>query len=276
MTRTHSITARRQVGFWLVALAFTIAMAFTTVPTPLWSLYAQRDRFSSLTVTVAFAVYALAVAVSLFLAGHVSDWYGRRRVLMPALGLEVAAAVVFLAWPALPGLLLARVLSGLGVGAVTATATAWLPELAGSGSRRAQVVSTAANLGGLGLGALISGALAQWVGDPLGVPFAVFAVALVVAWVVLLVVPETRVRRSPRPRYRPQRVSVPASARGRFFAAALGAAITMSVFGLLTSLAPSFLAGPLHEPSHALAGAVSFFAFAAAVLAQTIAASRPA
>jgi MFS family permease len=274
-TPSDYTTARRRIGFWIVALAFTTSMAFTTVPTPLWSLYAQRDRFSSLTVTVAFAVYAVAVAVSLFLAGHVSDWYGRRRVLMPALALEIVAAAVFLAWPALPGLLAARVLSGLGVGAVTATATAWLSELSGTRNRHGQVVSTAANLGGLGLGALISGALAQWAGHPLSVPFLVLAVALLLAWVGLLLAPETRGPSSPRPRYRPQRVSVPAQSRGRFFAAALGAAITMSVFGLLTSLAPSFLAGTLHEPSHALAGAVSFLAFATAVLAQTFTASRP-
>src|SRR5450755_4408726 len=50
-------------GFWVVAFAFATVMAFTTVSTPLWSLYAQRDRFSSLTVTIAFAVYALAVAL---------------------------------------------------------------------------------------------------------------------------------------------------------------------------------------------------------------------
>jgi MFS family permease len=200
MARTDSSTVRRGVGFWVVAIAFTTAMAFTTVPTPLWSLYARRDRFSSLTVTVAFAVYALAVAVSLFLAGHVSDWYGRRRVLMPALALEIAAAAVFLDWPSLPGLLVARVLSGLAVGAVTATATAWLSELHGARGRGAQVVSTAANLGGLGLGALISGALAEWAGDPLRVPFVVFAAALLLAWVALLLAPETRGRPSPRPR----------------------------------------------------------------------------
>jgi MFS family permease len=273
-TLSDLTAARRRVGFWIVALAFTTAMAFTTVPTPLWALYAQRDRFSSLTVTVAFAAYAVAVAFSLFLAGHVSDWYGRRRVLMPALALEIVASAVFLAWPALPGLLVARVLSGVGVGAVTATATAWLPELSGLRRRRGQVVSTAANLGGLGLGALISGALAQWAPRPLSLPFVVFAAALALAWTALLFAPETRVRPSPRPRYRPQRVSVPARARGRFFAAALGAAITMSVFGLLTSLAPSFLAGTLHEPSHALAGAVTFVAFATAALAQTLTASR--
>ena len=208
-------------------------MAFTTVPTPLWSLYAQRDRFSSLTVTIVFAVYALAVALSLFLVGHLSDWYGRRRVLMPALALEILAA---------------RGIRRLAVSAGTAARSgAERPRHrrgdrdgdgldVGAGrrriSRRAQVVATAANLGGLGLGALISGALAQWAGDPLRVPFVVFAAALVLAWLALLAAPETRERPSPRPRYRPQRVSVPARSRGRFFAAALGAAIAFAVFGL--------------------------------------------
>jgi MFS family permease len=273
-TGPASRAGRNSFGFWMVAFAFATAMAFTTVPTPLWSLYAQRDHFSSLTVTVVFAVYALAVALSLFLAGHLSDWYGRRRVLMPALALQIVAGVVFMVWPSLPGLLLARVLSGLGIGAVTATATAWLSELRGADSRRAQVVATGANLGGLGLGGLISGALAQWAGHALLVPFVVFTAALGLAWVALLAAPETRGRRTRRPRYRPQRVSVPAASRGRFFAAALGAGITFAVFGLLTSLAPSFLAGTLHQPSHALAGAVSFAVFATAALAQTLTASR--
>jgi MFS family permease len=262
------------LGFWVVVFAFVTVMAFTTVPTPLWSIYAQRDRFSSFTVTIVFAVYALAVALSLFLVGHLSDWYGRRRVLMPALALEILAGVVFLVWASLPGLLLARVLSGLGIGAVTATAMAWLSELRGM-SPRTQAVATGANLGGLGLGALLSGVLAQWVGNPLQVPFVVFVAALLLAWVALLAAPETRPGTFPRPRYRPQRVTVPARSRGRFWAAALGAAIAFAVFGLLTSLAPSFLAGTLHEPSHVLAGAISFAVFAVAALAQILTASRP-
>jgi MFS family permease len=274
INRPTSRPGRSGFGFWVVVSAFTTVMAFTTVPTPLWSLYAQRDRFSALTITIVFAVYALAVALSLFLAGHLSDWHGRRRVLLPALALEIIASAIFLIWPSLPGLLLARVVSGVGVGALIATATAWLTELGGTG-RHTQAVATAANLGGLGLGGLISGALAQWTSPAARVPFVVFTAALVLAWVALLAVPETRVRPSPRPRYRPQHVSVPARSRGRFFAAGLGAGITFAVFGLLTSLAPSFLAGTLHEPSHALAGAVSFAAFATAALAQTLTASRP-
>jgi MFS family permease len=271
---SDSRAGRTGLGLWAVAFAFTTAMAFTTVPTPLWGIYAQRDRFSSLTVTIVFAAYALAVALSLFLAGHLSDWYGRRRVLMPALALEILAGVVFLVWSSLPGLLIARVLSGLGVGAVTATATAWMTELGRARGRRAQVVATGANLGGLGLGALIAGVLAQSAGHPLRIPFVVFVGALLPACAALSAAPETHPLQRPRPRYRPQRVSVPARSRRRFFAAALGAAITFAVFGLLTSLAPSFLAGTLHQPSHALAGAVAFAAFATAAIAQTLSASR--
>jgi MFS family permease len=275
----RSAKPRGGLGFWTVVFAFTVVMAFTTAPTPLWAVFAEHDRFSSLTITIVFAVYAVAVALSLFFAGHLSDWYGRRRVVALALALNVLAALVFIAWPQLPGLLLARVLSGLGIGAVTATATVWLAELdaarrSAHSQRRAQVVAAAANLGGLGLGGLIAGVLAQWAGHALTLPFVVLGGLLVLALLATSFAPETRIPSSPRPRYRPQRVSVPSGSRGRFFAAATGAAITFAIFGLITSLAPSFLAGTLHQPSHALAGAVSFAMFAAAAVAQTLTGAR--
>jgi MFS family permease len=142
-------------GFWLIATIFVTAMAFSTIPTPLYSLYQARDGFS----TIVFAVYVLGVLTSLLLAGHVSDWMGRKNVLIAALLLEVVAAMLFLAAPALPVLIVARFVTGLGVGMLTATATAHLHELhtahrPGASSQRFEVVSTAANIGGLGLGPL--------------------------------------------------------------------------------------------------------------------------
>src|SRR5438270_13615605 len=107
MTSSTSPSAHpraRRVWFWAVAFAFTVVMAFTTAPTPLWSLFAERDRFSSLTITLVFASYAVAVALSLFLAGHLSDWYGRLRVVALGLALNALAALVFIVWPELPGL----------------------------------------------------------------------------------------------------------------------------------------------------------------------------
>ena len=196
------------------------------------------------------------------------------------LALNVLAALIFLVWPELPGLLLARVSSGLGVGLVTATATIWLAELDGARrsthtQRRAQTIAAAVNLGGLGLGGLVAGVLAQWAGHALTLPFLVLGGLTVLALVAISLVTETHRPSSPRPPYRPQRVSVPSGSRARFFAAAAGAAITFAIFGLITSLAPGFLSGTLHLPSRALAGAVSFAMFATAAVAQTLTGARP-
>jgi MFS family permease len=266
-------------GFWAVAFAFIVVMGFSAVPTPLYALYAARDGFGSLTITLVFAVYAFGVIASLFLAGHLSDRYGRRPLLFPALALSALSAVLFLVWRDLPGLLVARVVSGLGVGLVTATATAWLAELhshdrpAATG-RRAEVVAVAANLGGIGMGPLVAGALAQWVARPLTVPFAVFLVLLAASTLLVALTPETRGTDAGKTPYRPQRVSVPAHARSAFVGAAGAALAGFAAFGLFTSLAPQFLADVLGDRSRALAGAAAFLVFAAAAAAQVIFAAR--
>jgi MFS family permease len=278
-TRSHSSSStvgasrRHGIGFWLVAYTFAVTMAFSGAPAPLYVLYQAKDGFGPFTVTLVFAVYAIGVVVSLFLAGHVSDWVGRRRVLVPAVLVNVFAAVLFLAWSSVPALLVARFVSGISIGMLTATATAHLTELhqiarPGASRTRADVVATAANLGGIGLGPLIAGLLAQYVGDPLHVPYLVFQALMLLGALAVSLAPETvePVHR----KYRPQRVSVPRSARGRYFAAGAAALVGFAVFGLFTSLAPTFLAGTLHQRSHALAGVATFAVFGAAALAQIL------
>jgi MFS family permease len=109
----HGSRRRYGLGFWAVALTFLALGAFTTVPSPLYALYQARDGLSEFEVTVIYAAYAIGVIGALALAGHLSDWYGRRRMLIPAAGFTIASAIVFLTWKGLPGLLLARVLSGI-------------------------------------------------------------------------------------------------------------------------------------------------------------------
>ncbi|OYO03845.1 MFS transporter [Enemella evansiae] len=270
-TRTDS--ARHGRGFWFVTFAFLVGMAFSTVPTPLYPLYMQADGFSTFMVTVVFAVYAVGVVISLLLAGHVSDWVGRKRILVPALGLELIAALIFLTSTALPALIVARIITGLGVGMLTATATAHLHELHSAhrphaSPQRFQIVSTAANIGGLGAGTLVAGILAQWLPVPLRTPYLVFAALLLVSIVGIALTPETVSVQLQR-RYRPQRVSIDHGDRAGYLAAAAAAIAAFSVFGLFTSVAPGFVAGDLHRPSRALAGVIVFAVFGAAAIAQT-------
>ena len=103
----------RRASFWAVAFAFLALTAFATAPSALYGFYAQADHLSRITLTVVYAVYAVGVVASLLLAGHLSDSYGRRTVLFPALVVAAAASVVFLTWTSLPGLLVARLLTGV-------------------------------------------------------------------------------------------------------------------------------------------------------------------
>jgi len=268
------------IGFWVAAVAFLVNMGFSAVPTPLYVLYQQRDHFSNFTVTIVYAVYAVGVVASLFLGGHLSDWIGRRRIFVLALAANVASAILFIVEPSLAGLIVARIISGISVGLTTATATSYLAELhlrarPHANRRRAEVVATASNLGGIGFGPLVAGLLVQFAPDPLSLTYVVFGAALVVLAVAVVRSPETVRRPDIRPVYHPQRIAVPAQVRGTFFAATFASMAAFAVYGVFNSLVPSFLAGTLHETSHALAGAVAFAAFAAGAVAQVAQARIP-
>jgi MFS family permease len=249
-------------------------MAFSTVPTPLYPLYQREDGFGAFAVTIVFTVYAVGVLVALFLGGHLSDWLGRKRVLLPAIGLSIASGLVFTIWTSVPALVTGRLLSGLSVGLLTATATAYLDDLHRQGrpdaSRtRSNIVASAANIGGLGLGTLLSGLLAAHTDAPLRTPYLVFLGLLAIGAVGVLFAPETIETPDPRPTYRPQRASVPGHARPEFFVAALAGMITFAVFGLFTSLSPVVLSN-LHATSPVVSGLAVFLVFGSAALAQIL------
>jgi len=265
--------AAHAAGFWTAVISFGIAMAFSTIPTPIYALYQQRDGFSPIVVTVIFAAYAVGVAVSLYLVGHVSDWWGRRAVFLGALGIEIISAVMFLLWQDVTGLIVARFVSGVGIGGLTATATAHISELravSSPSSTIAPVVSNFANIGGLAVGPLVSGILITWLPAPLVTPYAVFLLLLVIALVATAIVPETVDRAAQRRPYRPQRIAIPHDARGAFWAAGTGAFTGFSVFGLMMALTPTVLAQAMGVTSRLAAGAVPFAVFMSAAVAQVV------
>ncbi|WP_411557189.1 MFS transporter [Plantibacter sp. MPB07] len=281
---TSTVSTRSRVshgaGFWIVATTFLLVMAYSTVPTPLYALYQARDGFPVSTITVIFAAYAVGVVFSLFFVGHISDWVGRRRMLLIAILISALSAMLFLLWSSVEGLIVARVVNGVSIGVLTATATAHLGELRAvarpdENSIVAASVAGASNLGGLALGPLIGGLFAEFLPNPLVLPHAVFLVALVIAAIVMVSVPETVEQSEPRRRYRPQRLAVPASSRGAFIAAGFGAFAGFALLGLFTSLAPTILIGTFDAPDHLLAGVTTFSVFGAAALGQVLLARLP-
>ena len=260
----------RRVAFWLLALVFAAVMLGTTLPTPLYVIYQARWHFSAAMVTVTFAVYAAGVLVTLLLAGRSSDQAGRKPVLAAALGASAVSTVVFILAPGLGALIAARIVSGLSAGLMTGTATAALTELVPApASRRASLVATAANMGGLGLGPLIAGLFAQYAPHPTTLVFEVYLAVLAAAGLCLLFIPETVSPRR-RPALRLAGLGIPEQSRGEFIAAAAAAFAAFSLLGLFAALAPTFLGNVLHEDNHAVQGAVVFLLFAVGAVTQLL------
>lgn len=92
----------------------------------------------------------------------------------------------------------------------------------------------------------------------------------------VVLAPEGHPPAHPRPRYRPQRLTVPARARAPFLVATGGVALTFATWGLFAGLAGRFLAGPLHHPFPALTGAAILLTFGAGAGVQITTASWPA
>lgn len=265
-------------GFWVIAAVFTVALAFSTLPTPLYGIYQQRDGFPTWVITVIFVAYAVGVVASLYFVGHVSDWFGRRRVILAATLVEALSALIFVAWPDVAGLILARLVGGAGIGAMVATATAHLSELrlvarpaadpAGSG-----LISSVVNTGGLAIGPVVSGLLVRFVGSPLTVPYLIFLGLLLLGALAISLVPETvqrTERTEQRPAYRPQTVSLPRASRPTFFGAATGAFAAFALMGLFTALAPTLMTLVFGQPSKLLGGIATFALMGSAAVGQLV------
>ncbi|MBX9921151.1 MFS transporter [Mycolicibacterium frederiksbergense] len=259
-------TRRRSFAFAALAYAFAAVMIGTTLPTPLYALYAEQMHFSVVTTTMIFAVYALGVLAALLLFGRWSDAIGRRPVLLAGLGAAIASAMVFLIADSVALLLVGRLLSGLSAGLFTGTATAAVVEALPAAQRgRAAMVATIVNIGGLGIGPVLAGVLAQYAPHPLTLPFVVHIVLAAPAVVAVLIAPETSARTG---RIGLQRLAIPAEVRSVFITAATAAFAGFAVTGLFAAIAPSFVADVVGIANHAVAGAMAGSVFLASAVAQ--------
>jgi MFS family permease len=212
-----ALARRHGSGFWTVAFAFLIVMAFATLPSPLYGLYRARDHLSAFTVTVVYAIFAAGTIAALLRVRAIAERVGRRGVMLGAVATMMTGAALLAAWKTLPVLLVGRLLTGVAVGLAAGTAITYLIELRvrrdpNVSPARARNIGTSVNVGALGVGPLVAGCLAQWAGFPLTLPYLVFVALGAIALIGLATAPETGAP-GPRTTVERQAAGPPAAAR---------------------------------------------------------------
>jgi MFS family permease len=269
LTARRRARVSRHAALPLLGLIFASLMLGGTLPIPLCTLWAPKFGFGALTTTLIFAAYTVGTILALLTLATLSDQAGRRPLLLAAIASIAVSTVLFLLAGSVVVLLLARLVSGAATGVVTATATAALHELdEGAEGARSVRTATFANMGGLGLGAIVAGVLARSVGDPTRTVFWVYLALLVPVVAAVWLLPET-VSQPHRPRLQLHLPVLPArSGRARFAQAAALVFVAFSILGLFSSLVPAFLRDVLHEGDLAIVGLIVGSVFLIAATTQ--------
>lgn len=238
-----------------------LLFALTTLPTPLYSDYAQTFHFSVLTLTLIYATYVAGTLGTLFLLGRLSDQIGRRLVALIAVTAAALTALLFVIADSTAMLFLARLATGIAAGLSSGTAVTWLRELYGkenykSGTLRIVTV----NLLGLGVGPLLCGLIAQTPG-PSAAPYLAYLALLVPLGLGIFFAMETV--QDTKPVKISLRLGVPHGKRAAFAAPGLTSFVLYSLVGFYSALIPGLLSKTLHITSHLASGLLVFTLFLA-------------
>jgi MFS family permease len=84
------------VAFWVAAMIAFLGFAANAAASPLYRIYQAEFGFSATTLTLLFAVYIVVLLLTLLVLGSVSDYVGRRWVLLAGLASGAVACGLFL------------------------------------------------------------------------------------------------------------------------------------------------------------------------------------
>jgi MFS family permease len=234
-----TLTSLRRQGASAYAVAtLLLFLAASSALTPLYRVYQVDWGISSFTITAIFAVYAGGLLAALLTVGSLSDFLGRRPVIVASLMIE-ALAMLLIATAKAPGtLILARLLQGIATGAAASTLGAMIMDTC---KVRGALINSAAPPLGTAMGVLCSSVAFARGPEPAPAFFtALFGLCVVLA-LFALVVTETGARvpgalASLRPK-----INVPLPARKLFWATTPVFWAVWALTGFYLSLMPSLL-----------------------------------
>ena len=248
-----------RLPFLIAGAAGTTTLTAASAPSPLYPVYQRLWGFSAFTLTVIFAVYVFALLVALLTVGSLSDRIGRRPVASAALVLLAVGMLLFAVAGSAGGLVAARIVQGLAVGAATGTTTAMIMDTAPD-HRRGSMVSSAVPAVGIAFGAVLAGALVEYAPFPRQLVFWILgALYLMVAALLWLIPEHSRVDSHPQQsiwRSLLPSAGLPSAVRPDFFAMLPSIGATWALAGLYLSLGSSILGSVLHVHNHFIVGIV--------------------
>ena len=230
----------RTVAFWLLALLQVLLLAAASAPSPLYAVYQGMWQFPATILTAVYASYAVGGVASLLTTGRLPDYLGRRIVVGAGLAIGAASMLVFVFAGDVTALFVGRILAGVGISMAVGAVSAWLLDLSPkSDPTLGSLLGGAGPLLGLGVGALLAGALVEYGPDPLHFVYWLLAAVYLVALILILAIEDSTVRRAGWVGSLRPTVGVPLPARSTFMAG-LPAVIGMwALAGLYLALGPS-------------------------------------
>lgn len=166
---SRSMLSTRAATTVFAASAMTF-LASSAAPTPLYQHYQAAFSLSPTTMTLIFASYAISLLLALLTVGSLSDYIGRRLVVVSALALNAVAMIAFMHADSATTLALARVLQGFATGTAT---TALGAAIMDNDRTRGPVLNSITAFVGLSAGALGSGLLVTYAPSPTRLIYAV-------------------------------------------------------------------------------------------------------
>jgi predicted MFS family arabinose efflux permease len=259
------------VAFWSVGATLSLFLIGSSAPSPLYQTYAAQWHFSSLTLTVVFALYAIALLASTLVTGRLSDHIGRRPVAITSIVVQIGSMLCFIAANGVAWLIAARVLSGLATGSAVSALSAYLTELAdGRRVALAPVVASLSGYTGLAVGALGTSVLVQYAPSPLRLVYWVVLVLLVVSALAVVAMRETGEKRPGTLASLAPIVAIPSQVRTTF-ASALAPVIGLwALSGFYLSLGPGLLTRIVGSRNHLWGGAVIVACYGSAAISGSI------
>jgi Major Facilitator Superfamily len=253
--RAGQAGARRPISgrpaLLLLASLVVSLLAASAAPTPLYATYAQEWGFTPVTTTVIFGVYAVAVLASLLTLGRLSDYVGRRPVLLAALAVQVASLVVFATASGVSEFFAARIIQGLATGAALGAIGAGMLDV----DRERGALANALSPGlGTGAGALASALFARYLPAPAHLVYLALITVLILQAAAVARLRET-VTRSPLPASAlvPD-MGLPRSVRGLILAVGPAMFAVWALGGLYAALGPALVRALTGSPSEVLGG----------------------